>query len=79
MGGLEYASPEIVENLAKGATLRLLVYKVGQMTMFLESGTFELATILWDSNKKEGQDVWMDLNTHTHANWVFTKTRRIFI
>lgn len=72
--GWNTQSPEIIENLSKGAAIRLLnVQGPGQMTMFLESGTFAAPTVLWDSNKNEGQDIWMDLNTHTHANWVFTK------
>ena len=72
--GWNTQSPEIVENVSKGATLRLLnVQGPGQVTMFLESGVFGPPTILWDSLKKQGQDIWMDLNTHTHANWVFTK------
>ncbi|QPK93804.1 choice-of-anchor M domain-containing protein [Actinomyces sp. zg-332] len=72
--GWNTQSPEIVDNFSKGATLRLLnVQGPGQMTMFLESGTFGPPTVLWDSANSKGQDIWMDLNTHTHANWVFTK------
>ena len=28
---------------------------------------------MWDSSKHEPQDIWVEKNTHTHANWVFTK------
>jgi surface-anchored protein len=29
--------------------------------------------VLWDSTKDDRQDIWVDVNTHTHANWVFTE------
>ena len=28
--------------------------------------------MLWSSTKSEPQKLWVEKNTHTHANWVFT-------
>jgi len=28
--------------------------------------------VLWSSTKSEPQKLWVEKNTHTHANWVFT-------
>jgi surface-anchored protein len=38
----------------------------------LQAGNFGAADVLWNSTKVERQDIWVDTNTHTHANWVFT-------
>lgn len=45
----------------------------GQLVTFLQSGNFGAPEVLWNSEKKQSQPVFVDLNTHTHANWVFTK------
>jgi len=29
--------------------------------------------VLWDSRSSDEQPIWVDVNTHTHANWVFTE------
>lgn len=72
--GWNTQSPEVVENVKNGATLRLLnVQGPGQMAMFLESGVFAPPQLLWNSQDSQAQEIWMDLNTHTHANWVFNK------
>ena len=41
----------------------------GQFTLYLENGNFSKPQVLWDSSKHEPQDIWVEKNTHTHANW----------
>ncbi|MGJ9713927.1 choice-of-anchor M domain-containing protein [Actinotignum sp. GS-2025d] len=45
----------------------------GQFTAFVDSGNFSGPTLLWNSEVATSQPVHVSLNTHTHANWVFTK------
>jgi surface-anchored protein len=45
----------------------------GDVSVYLQSGTFGEPQVLWDSRKAEAQPLWVDVNTHTHANWVFTE------
>jgi surface-anchored protein len=40
---------------------------------YLQSGSFEEPEVLWTSAKDARQDFFVDVNTHTHANWVFTE------
>lgn len=44
----------------------------GHLAVFLQNGNFSPPEVLWDSSKKMAQSVWVEPNTHTHANWVFT-------
>ncbi|MDY5128033.1 choice-of-anchor M domain-containing protein [Actinotignum sp. GS-2025f] len=45
----------------------------GQFTAFVDSGNFSGPTLLWNSEVATSQPVHVSLNTHTHANWVFTQ------
>ncbi|TCD54377.1 hypothetical protein EJ419_04945 [Alloscardovia theropitheci] len=45
----------------------------GRAWVFVQDGTFGKPRILFDSQKKNRQDIWVDANTHVHANWVFTQ------
>ena len=38
----------------------------------MENGNFSAPQVLWSSTKSEPQKLWVEKNTHTHANWVFT-------
>ena len=44
----------------------------GRAWMFLQNGTFGKPLPLMDSQTGAPQDVWVDVNTHVHANWVFS-------
>ncbi len=71
--GWNTQDPEVVSRLGDGMNLTLeSVEGPGQMTLYLENGNFSAPALLWDSTKKEQQKIWVDPNTHTHANWVFT-------
>lgn len=72
--GWNTQDPEVVADLPLGVTLRLHgVTGPGQFTLFLQSGNFDDAQLLWDSSLEEPQDIWADTNTHVHGNWVFTE------
>lgn len=45
----------------------------GQFTNFLQEGLGQSAKVLWTSEKKQPQAINVDLNTHTHTNWIFTQ------
>lgn len=45
----------------------------GHFSTFVQSGNFSGPELLWDDAKAESQPISVELNTHTHANWVFTE------
>lgn len=72
--GWNTQSPAITQNVQRGITLEYGGHQgPGQFSVFLQSGGFGKPQLLWDSNKSEAQPIWVDLKTHTHANWVFTE------
>ena len=72
--GWNTQDPEVVKRLDRGATLRMLgVDGPGNLIVFLQDGGFSPPQVLWDDRQELPQDIWVDTNTHTHANWVFTE------
>jgi putative ABC transporter-associated repeat protein len=72
--GWNTQDPEVMETIDAGVTLTLTgVDGPGELFVYLQAGNFGDADVLWDSTKDETQELWVDVNTHTHANWVFTK------
>ncbi|MFT0848386.1 choice-of-anchor M domain-containing protein [Actinomycetaceae bacterium L2_0104] len=77
--GWNTQDPEVIEQLVHGMTMRLHgVEGPGDFVLFLQSGNFDPPQLLWDSAQLAGegsepQDIWADINTHVHANWVFTE------
>ena len=72
--GWNTQDPEVMETIDAGVTLTLTgVDGPGDVFVYLQAGNFGAADVLWDSTKDEPQDLWVDVNTHTHANWVFTE------
>lgn len=73
--GWNTQDPEVVKSVDRGVTLRFVEAKHmdgdGRMTVFLQPGNFAPPQVLHDGTKPS--EAWVDLNTHTHANWVFTK------
>ena len=45
----------------------------GDFSAFLQAGNFSGPQVLWDSHVGNSQPIHVDLNTHAHANWVFTE------
>ncbi|MDR2620851.1 MAG: choice-of-anchor M domain-containing protein [Propionibacteriaceae bacterium] len=72
--GWNTQDPEVMATIQRGITLSLsAVQGPGVMTTYLQSGSFGEPQLLWDSRKSDAQPIWVDVNTHTHANWVFTQ------
>lgn len=72
--GWNTQDPDVMAAIDRGVTLNLKkVQGPGTMTVFLQSGSFGEPQLLWDSRVTEPQPLWVDVNTHTHANWAFTK------
>ncbi|HMR49991.1 MAG TPA: choice-of-anchor M domain-containing protein [Arachnia sp.] len=73
--GWNTQDPAVVPLLARGAELVLRsVDGPGEVFVFLSNG-FDPPTELWNSvTLGEGeQAIWIEGNTHVHANWVFTE------
>ena len=72
--GWNTQDPEVTQRVDRGATLSLDgVEGPGSVSLFLQEGVTGPPNVLWDSAEPFPQDLWMDVNTHTHANWVFTE------
>lgn len=71
--GWNTQDPQVMERIDRGATMTLLgVQGPGDLVVYLQSGDFGDPQVLWDSTAKP-KPAWVDVNTHTHANWVFTR------
>ena len=71
--GWNTQDPQLVSKLNRGVNLTLeQVSGPGTFRLYLENGNFSAPQVLWSSTKSEPQKLWVEKNTHTHANWVFT-------
>lgn len=71
--GWNTQDPEVMGAIDRGITLTFRGMEgPGGLTVYLQSGSFGEPEVLWDSRIPEEQSIWVDVNTHTHANWVFT-------
>lgn len=72
--GWNTQSPEVVERTDRGVNLEFGGHEgPGDFTVFLQAGGFSQPQQLWNSRLVGNQPMWVELNTHTHANWVFTQ------
>ncbi|MCR1783473.1 choice-of-anchor M domain-containing protein [Nocardioides carbamazepini] len=77
--GWNTQDPSVLETVDRGVTLTLKgVDGPGHLVVYLQDGGFGEPDVLWDSRELDGrdvadQDLWVDVNTHTHANWVFSE------
>jgi surface-anchored protein len=72
--GWNTQDPEVLEQVDRGVTMSLLgVDGPGTVTMYLQAGNLEPPDVLWSSEDDAAQPVWVGLDTHTHANWVFSE------
>lgn len=72
--GWNTQDPEVMKRIDRGVTLSLTgVEGPGAVTTYLQSGSFGEPQVLFDSRIADEQAAWVDVNTHTHANWVFTQ------
>ncbi|WP_203799310.1 choice-of-anchor M domain-containing protein [Actinoplanes couchii] len=73
--GWNTQDPAVMAAISRGVTLNLRgVQGPGAVTVFLQSGNLGAPRVLWSSAKPYPQPLWVETNTHTHANWVFAKT-----
>ena len=71
--GWNTQDPEVMETIDRGVTMTMSgVQGPGGLVVYLQSGDFAEPNVLWDSESKPAP-VWVDVNTHTHANWVFSE------
>lgn len=71
--GWNTQDPRVMQTIDRGVTLELAdVDGPGEVVMYLQDGTFSEPQVLWRSTEPPGQPMWVEVNTHTHANWVFT-------
>lgn len=71
--GWNTQDPQAMERIDRGVTMTLLgVEGPGSLVVYLQSGDFGAPQVLWDSQARP-RPAWVDVNTHTHANWVFSK------
>lgn len=74
--GWNTQDPSVLDSVDRGVTLTLRgVDGPGHLVVYLQDGGFGAPDVLWDSRALAGadQDLWVDVNTHTHANWVFSE------
>jgi putative ABC transporter-associated repeat protein len=72
--GWNTQDPGVIGAISRGVTMTLRgVQGPGGVTVFLQSGNLGAPQVLWSSAKPLPQPMWVETNTHTHANWVFGK------
>lgn len=70
--GWNTQDPGVLESVARGVTMNLLgVEGPGDLVVYLQSGNLGAPQVLWQSTRAYPQPLWVESNTHTHANWVF--------
>lgn len=66
--------PSVRDKADRGVTMNYLGHQgPGQYTLFLQAGGFAKPQQLFSSASDSEQSMWAEINTHTHANWVFTQ------
>ena len=72
--GWNTQDPEVMQQIDRGVTMTMTgVQGPGELVVYLQSGSFGDPDVLWDSTAGKPKPSWVDVNTHAHANWVFTK------
>lgn len=72
--GWNTQDPDVMDTIDRGVTLTLRgMQGPGDLVVFLQSGSLGDPEVLWDGRDNATQDVWVETNTHTHANWVFSE------
>jgi surface-anchored protein len=72
--GWNTQEPGVLAALQVGATLSVLgVEGPGDVIAYLQSGNFGDPQPLWSTRDPFPQQTWIEVNVHTHANWVFTQ------
>lgn len=70
--GWNTQEPTLLDSLSLGATLRIhAIEGPGDVVAYLQGGNFGAPQPLWSTHDPFPQEAWIEVNTHTHANWVF--------
>lgn len=71
--GWNTQDPAVTKLIQGGVNMRIEQVKgPGRSWLILQEGTFGKPKVLVDS-AASAQDIWVDTNTHVHANWIFSK------
>ena len=71
--GWNTQDPAVTKLIQGGVNMRIEQVKgPGRSWLILQEGTFGKPKVLADS-AASAQDIWVDTNTHGHANWIFSK------
>lgn len=72
--GWNTQEPTVLDELSLGATLRIHAMEgPGEVVAYLQGGNFGAPQPLWSTYDPFPQEAWIEVNTHTHANWVFSE------
>lgn len=72
--GWNTQEPTVLDSLSLGTTQRILgVDGPGEVSVYLQAGNFGEPQSLWSTLDAFPQESWIEVNTHTHANWVFSE------
>ena len=71
--GWNTQDPAVTKLIKGGVNMRIEQVKgPGRSWLIVQEGTFGKPKVLADS-ATSAQDIWVDTNTHVHANWIFSK------
>lgn len=72
--GWNTQEPHVLDSLSMGTTQRIVgVDGPGSLSVYLQAGNFGEPQPLWSTLDAFPQESWIEVNTHTHANWVFSE------
>lgn len=71
--GWNTQDPQVTHQVKRGVTMTVgPLDGPGRSVLFLQDGTFGKPRVLMDSAVEGAHDIWVDVNTHVHANWAFS-------
>lgn len=71
--GWNTQDPQVMELIDRGVRLRLVgVDGPGKVSVYLQSGNLSGPEVLWESGTDTTDPLWVEVNSHTHANWVYS-------
>lgn len=72
--GWNTQAPELAQAGVSGVKLRLTGHQgPGEVHVFLQAGNFGAPQVVWSTAGHKSTEIYIEANTHTHANWVFTQ------
>ena len=72
--GWNTQEPMVLDQVDLGVTMSITAFDgPGDLSVYLQSGNFGAPEVLYTTREALPQSTWIELNTHTHANWVFSK------